>query len=204
MARLTLLTKAIRIFRKSGGILTMTQALEQGIHRRTLYALRDSGKIERMARGLYRLTDLPAPSLPDLLPVAKKIPKGVVCLISALSFHGLTTQIPHFVYIALPQKGKKPSLDYPPLRVFWYTPKMLETGVETRQIDGCKILIFNREKTLIDCLKFRNKIGLDIFLEAFKFYWTDKKRNLDKLVEYAKIFRVYKIIKPILETFIHV
>jgi predicted transcriptional regulator of viral defense system len=124
---------------------------------------------------------MPEPSLPDFIPVAKKITNGVICLISALAVHEITTQIPHFVYVAIPSASHRPAISHPPMRYFWYNEKLLNTGVEERTIDGCKIRIFDVEKTLIDCVKFRNKIGLDILLEALKMYWYKGSADLDKL-----------------------
>lgn len=193
---------ALAVFREAGGILTMSEALSMGIHRRELYALRDRGDLEIISRGLYRLAAIPAPSLPDFIPVAKKIPSGVICLISALAFHEITTQIPHFVYVALPCKAHKPVISYPPMRYFWYTDKLLTTGVQEHTLDGCTFKIFDVEKTLIDCVKFRNKIGMDVVLEALKMYWQSRKTDLDKLFEYAKLFRVEKVLKPIMETIV--
>jgi predicted transcriptional regulator of viral defense system len=194
--------RAAVIFKKAGGILTMSEAIAYGIHRRELYKLRDKGVLEVISRGLYRLSIMPEPSLPDFIPAAKKIPNGVICLISALAFHEITTQIPHFVYVALPSNAHKPTISYPPMRYFWFTEKLLKTGVEKHVINGCIIKIFDIEKTLIDCLKFRNKIGMDIVLEALKMYWRSKKANLNKLFQYAKLFRVEKFLKPIMETII--
>ncbi len=194
------LENAIETFRRAGGVLTMSEAVERGIHRRKLYALRDQGSLEIISRGLYRLADMPDFSLPDFIPIAKKVPHGVICLVSALAFHEITTQIPHFVYVALPSKAHRPSLFYPPMRVFWYSQQLLVTGVEEHLIDGCSIKVFNVEKTLVDCVKFRNKIGMDVVFEALKMYWESGSANLNLLFEYAKLFRVEKIIKPIMET----
>ncbi len=180
----------------------MSEAMSLGIHRRELYILRDKGELEVISRGLYRLREMPEPSLPDFIPVAKKIPNGVICLISALSFHEITTQIPHFVYVAIPSTAHKPAISYPPMRYFWYSKKLLASGIEEHRMDGCSIKIFDVEKTLIDCVKFRNKIGMDVVLEALKMYWHSKKTNLDKLFEYAKLFRVEKILKPIMEAIV--
>lgn len=202
MKKKSKLELAIAAFRDAGGILTMSEAIAVGIHRRELYALRDRGDLETLSRGLYRLVDMPDPSLPDFIPVAKKIPHGVICLISALAFYEITTQIPHFVYVALPSQGHKPVISYPPMRYFWYSPKLLKTGVQEYSIDGCTIMIFDIEKTLIDCVKFRNKIGMDVVLEALKMYWQSGKANLEKLFKYAKLFRVDKVLKPIMEVIV--
>jgi predicted transcriptional regulator of viral defense system len=199
MKKRSKLELAIAIFRKAGGVLTMSEAIKAGMHRRELYALRDRGDLEVVSRGLYRLVDMPDPALPDFIPVAKKIPHGVICLISALAFHEITTQIPHFVYVALPRHAHKPSIAHPPMRYFWYSPKLLSTGVQEHAIDGCTVMIFDVEKTLVDCVKFRNKIGMDVVLEALKMYWQSRKINFDKLFEYAKLFRVEKVLKPIME-----
>ena len=121
MKKKSKLELATAAFREAGGILTMSEAIDIGIHRRELYALRDKGDLEVVSRGLYRLVDMPAPSLPDFIPVAKKIPHGVICLISALAFHEITTQIPHFVYVALPSQAHKPMISHPPMRYFWYS-----------------------------------------------------------------------------------
>lgn len=198
----TKIEEAVEAFRKAGGILTMSEAIQLGIHRRQLYYLRDSGQLEVISRGLYRLIEMPEPSLPDFIPVAKKIPQGVICLISALAFHEITTQIPHFVYVALPSDAHKPVIPYPPMRYFWYTETLLTTGVEEHSMDGCIIKIFDIEKTLVDCVKFRNKIGMDVVLEALKMYWQRRGSNIDKLFEYAKLFRVERILKPIMETIV--
>lgn len=202
MKKKSKLESAIAAFREAGGILTMSEAMTVGIHRRELYALRDRGELEVVSRGLYRLNDMPDPSLPDFIPVAKKIPHGVICLISALAFHEITTQIPHFVYVALPSQAHKPAIFHPPMRYFWYSQKLLNTGVQEHSIDGCTVMIFDVEKTLVDCVKFRNKIGMDVVLEALKMYWHSRKTNLEKLFEYAKLFRVEKILKPIMETIV--
>ena len=193
---------AIAVFRKAGGILTMSEAIALGIHRRELYSLRDRGDLEMMSRGVYRLVEMQEPSLPDFIPVAKRIPSGVICLVSALAFHEITTQIPHFVYVALSSRSHTPKVAYPPMRYFWYTKKLLTTGIEEHKIDGCNVKIFDVEKTLIDCVKFRNKIGMDIVLEALKMYWRQGKADLGRLFKYAKLFRVEKILKPMIEVIV--
>ncbi|MFZ4098782.1 MAG: type IV toxin-antitoxin system AbiEi family antitoxin domain-containing protein [Chlamydiia bacterium] len=177
----------------------MSEALALGIHRRELYALRDRGDLEVLNRGLFRLTDMPAPFSPDFITVTKRIPKGIICLISALSFHELTTQIPHSIYVAMPAKGHRPSLSHPPMRHFWYGKTLLETGVVEHLIDGCTIRVFDIEKTLVDCVKFRNKIGQDVVLEALNMYWRRRGPRLDLLFRYAKLFRVDHVMRDILE-----
>lgn len=194
--------KSLRSLRKAGSIFRMSEALCLGIHRRDLYRLRDEGELEMLSRGLYRFKEGPEPSHPDFIPAAKKVPQGVICIISALAFHGITTQIPHFVYLAIPRNAYKPTISYPPMRYFWYSEKLLQTGVEVHHMDGFTFKIFDVEKTLVDCVKFRNKIGMDIVLEALKMYWRRGKPNINKLMAYAKLFRVAHILRPIMETII--
>lgn len=196
------LKMTLRSLRNAGGIVRMSEALRLGIHRRDLYKLRDAGELEMISRGLYKLKDAPEPSLPDFIPAAKKVPQGVICLISALAFHEITTQIPHFVYLAIPRSAYKPTISYPPMRYFWYSEKLLKTGVEVHRMNGFIFKTFDVEKTLIDCVKFRNKIGMDIVLEALKMYWRRGSTNINKLMAYAKLFRVEHILKPIMETII--
>ncbi len=148
---------AIAIFREHGGILRTGQALQLGIHPRTLYNMRDSGTLERISRGVHRLADLPPLSDPDLVSVATRIPAGVICLISALAFHRLTREIPHYVYLALPRGDRPPRLGHPPLRVFWLSDAVFGAGVETRTLDAVPIRIYSPAKTIADCFKYRNR-----------------------------------------------
>jgi predicted transcriptional regulator of viral defense system len=184
---------------KHGGVIRTAQAIRAGIHPRTLYALRDSGFLERLERGLYRLADLPALGNPDLVTVRLKVPSGVVCLVSALAFHEITTQIPHEVSIALPHHTELPRLEFPPVRVYWFSTKAIEAGVETHELDGVPVRIFSPEKTLADCFKYRNKIGLDTAVEALRFYRERKRLNVDALMRYAAIDRVQRVMRPYLE-----
>jgi len=194
--------KAIELFKKNQGLLRTAEAIRLGIHPRTIYQMRDEGLLEQLAKGTYRLVEVPDFSEPDLVLVSKKIPQGIICLISALAYHEITTQIPHFVYVAIPTKARPSRLDYLPLRYFRYSEKVYTSGVETKLIGGYPIKIYNIEKTLADCVKFRNKIGMDVVIEALKMYWQRKGTHIDKLYEYAKINRVEKILQPIMETIV--
>ena len=117
-----------------------------GIHPRILYRLRDTGHFEQLSRGVYRLTSSEATSNPDLVTVATRIPKAVICLISALAFHEITTQIPHHIAIALPTNAKAPSLDYPPIQAHKFSAASYQAGIEPHQIDGAYIKIYSPEK----------------------------------------------------------
>ena len=191
--------RAIKVFRRHGGVLRTSEAIWLGIHPRTLYAMRDAGVLECLSRGLYRIADLPHLSNPDLVAVALKVPKGVICLISALAYHELTTQIPHEVYLALPRGAEPPRLDHPPIRIFWFTGKAFAEGIDTHKVDGVPVRIYGVEKTLTDCFKYRNKIGLDTAVEALKAYVSGRRIDIDKLMVYARTCRVEKVMRPYLE-----
>jgi len=187
------------IFRSHGGQLRMSEAVKYGITRYMLYSLRDKGVVEQVSRGIYRLVDLPPISNPDLVTVALRFPNAVICLVSALSYHGITTQIPHSVSVSVSRESRLPSLDYPPLSVHRFSEPAYSSGIEEHQIDGVPVKIYTPEKTLADCFKFRNKIGMDVVLEALKLYRVNTKFNIEMLLKYAKICRVEKVIRPYLE-----
>lgn len=187
------------IFRSCGGQLRMSEAIERGISRYMLYALRDKGVIEKVSRGVYRLVELPPIGNPDLVTVGLRFPKAVICLGSALAYHEITTQVPHRVSVAVPRGSRQPSLDYPPLSVHRFSELAFRAGIEEHQIDGISIKIYSPEKTLADCFKFRNKIGMDMVLEALKLYKARKPFKLDALLKYATICRVQKVMHPYLE-----
>lgn len=193
------LQKAVAVFKRHGGILRMADALRSGISRTTLYALRDAGLTEQLSRGLYRLADTTPLGNPDLVTVAAKVPKAVICLVSALAFHELTTQIPHEVYIAIPRNAEAPRLDHPPVRSFRFSGRAFSEGIETRQIDDMPVRIYGREKTLADSFKYRNKVGLDTTLEALRLYKEQGRINVDALMRYAAVCRVTKVMRPYLE-----
>jgi len=188
-----------KIFLKAGGQLRMSEAIRSGITRYMLYSLRDKGVIKRMSRGIYRLSELPPISNPDLVTVSLRFPNAVICLVSALAWHDITTQVPHVVSVALPKNARMPSLDYPPLRAHKFSPEAYKSGMEEHLIDGVPVQVYNPEKTLADCFKFRNKIGMDVVLEALKLYRTRKKFDPGELLKYAKICRVEKVMRPYLE-----
>jgi len=189
----------VAVFRKHGGILRTSQALQAGIHPSTLYSMRDDGTLEAVSRGVYRLVDSEPPGNPDLVTVATRVRGGVICLISALAFHELTTQIPHEVHVALQRGAEIPRLEYPPIRIYWVSGQAYSAGVETHELEGVSARIYSPEKTLADCFKFRNKIGLDTAVEAVRFYRERRSVNMDALMRYAKICRVEKVIRPYLE-----
>jgi predicted transcriptional regulator of viral defense system len=191
--------KATAVFRQHSGTMRMAEAVRAGVHRRTLYTLRDAGIVEQLSRGLYRLTDAPPLGNPDLVTVARRVPRGVLCLVSALAFHDLTTQVAHEVYLAISRRSEPPRLDYPPVRVFRFGARAFAAGVETHEIDGTPVRVYSREKTLADCFKYRNKIGLDTAVEALKRYRQQGRIDAEALLSHARTCRVANIMRPYLE-----
>lgn len=190
---------ASQIFRKHGGTLRTSEILRLGVHPRTLYHLRDSGRVNQLSRGVYRLADLPPLEHSDLATIARRVPAGVICLISALSFHQITNEIPHEVYLAITTGKEKPKVDFPPTRVFHFSPESYAAGIEEHVLDKVKIKIYSREKTIADCFKFRNRIGLDVALESLR-QCISKGGSRKKILEFAGICRVEHVIRPYLES----
>ena len=192
-------TEAAAVFREHGGVLRTMEAVRLGVHPRTLYAMRDAGALEQLGRGLYRLANLPPVGNPDLVAVALLVPDGVLCLLSALAVHEITTQIPHEVYVALKRGARPPRLDHPPVRVFWFTGKAFVEGIETHELDGIDVRVYGAAKTVADCFKYRNKLGIDTALEALKLYLRDKRGRPDELIRFARVCRVEKVMRPYIE-----
>ncbi len=205
MSEATTLHKAIALFKQHGSVLRTKEAMDLGINSRTLYRMRDKGYIEMLRRGLYRLIDDNADTLyTDLIVVAKRYPKGIICLLSALFFHGLTTQIPRRVCIAYQQDWWQPKSDYPPIQIFRYTKKAFEKGIEYHMLNGVKVPIYSPLKTVVDCFKFRNQVGLDIAIEALKDYWhSHPEASVNDILKMARVCRVDKIMLPYIEAITH-
>lgn len=187
------------MFREHGGALRMSEALRLGMNRRTLYAMRDAGVVQLLSRGLYRLTALEPLGNPDLVTVAARVPQGVICMISALSFHELTTQVPHTIDVALERGTRKPRLDYPPTRFFWFSGPAFTDGIETHPLDAVPVRIYDPEKTLTDCFRYRNRLGMDLVLEALRLWRERRPKKLDALLKYARMRHVERALLPYLE-----
>ena len=177
----------------------MSEAIGHGMTRYMLYALRDRGVIEAVSRGVYRLAGLPQMSNPDLVTVSLRYPNAVICLVSALAYHDITTQIPHEVSVAVPRGSRAPALDYPPVRAHRYAREAYESGIETHRIDGVSVRVYSPEKTLADCFKFRNRIGMDVVLEALKLHRERNGFDLPALLDCARACRVERVMRPYLE-----
>jgi len=191
--------RTLALFQSNGGVLRTGQALALGIHPRTLYALRDEGKLEKMARGLYRLADLVPLTEPDLVTVALRVPRAIICAISALAFHGLTNQIPHVVDLAIRPGDSTPRIEHPPIRVFRFGGRARELGVETYDIDDVAVRIYSLSKSVVDAFRLRNRIGKDVAIEALRAYHRHDAFDVNELLAYARICRVASVMRPYLE-----
>jgi len=192
--------QAKEIFLQHNGLLRSSQAQNLGINAKTLEDMVNAGLLVKEARGLYRLAEKEPPANPDLVHVTRRIPDAVICLISALAVYGITTQIPYKVYIALPRKNRKaPRIEYPPLEIVWLQDEPYYAGIVNYSIDEFEVAIYDLEKTIADCFKFRNKIGNDVAIEALTNYMKRPKPDINRLVKYARIDRVQNILNPYLE-----
>jgi predicted transcriptional regulator of viral defense system len=178
-----------------------TQDLEHlGVSRRALKELSDRGIIERIGRGLYRVAGSEVTEHQSLVEACKRVPHGVVCLLSALRFHGLTTQNPFAVWLAIDRKAWQPRVDYPPLQVVRFSGEALRSGVETHILQGVQVRVYSPAKTVADCFKYRNKIGLDVAIEALRDCVERKLCTFDDLWRFARICRVANVMRPYLES----
>src|SRR3989338_4784906 len=191
--------KQIRLLLKKQGTVRSQDFSEHDIPRVLLSRMVKRGEIERVERGLYRSPNTQMSEKETLVSVALKVPRAVFCLLTALQFYELTTQLPRQVWIAMPHGSRKPRIDYPPLQMIRLTGKTYSEGVNTVVCDQVPIRIYSPAKTVVDCFKFRNKIGLDVALEALKDVLHQKKATSDELYHFAKIERVQKIILPYME-----
>lgn len=181
-------------------LLRPKDAVSGGYSRMYLAQLAKRGELRKIGRGLYASPLRKETEESCLAEIATKHPRSVVCLLSALSLHGLTTQAPHEVWLAVGSKERAPKMDYPPIRVVRFGGDTLTEGSEVKVIEGIPVQITNVPKTIADCFKFRNKIGLDVALEALKEAWRDKRVNMDDLWHYAQLCRVQNVMRPYLES----
>jgi len=190
--------KALKLARRRQGLSTRDLAAA-GIHRQVLSRLVAAGELERIARGHYRLPDHSLTEQHGLAIAGAAVPHGVVCLLSALQFHGIGTQLPSEVWLAIDRRARRPALKHPPLRIVRYTGAALTEGVETHSVEGQRVRVYGVAKTLADCFKYRNKIGLDVALEALREAWRARRFTMDELERYAVICRVQRVMRPYLE-----
>ncbi len=167
-----------------------------------LTRLYHAGKLQRISRGVYALPNQSVTEHHSFAVAAKQIPHGVICLLSALRFHDLTTQAPYEVWIAIDRKAHKPNLGWPPIRVFRFSGRGLVEGVERREIEGVEVATYGVAKTVADCFKYRNKIGLDVAIEALRDAYRSRKTTMDEIYRFAKICRVANVMRPYLEAIV--
>jgi predicted transcriptional regulator of viral defense system len=180
-------------------LLRPSDAVAHGRSRQYLAQLARKGLLHKVARGLYALPQRQASEFASLAEIASKYPQVQVCLLSALAFHGLTTQAPFEVWIAVGNKSRAPRPDYPPLRIVRFSGAALSEGVEVHDIEGIAVHVTSVAKTIADCFKYRNKIGLDVALEALKEAWHAKRVTMDELWHFGQICRVHNVMRPYLE-----
>lgn len=173
---------------------------ERGLPSVALTRLVRQGLLIRVGRGLYALPGRSVSEHGSLAEIARKHPQAVVCLLSALRVHELTTQLPFEVWLAIPNKARAPKMDYPPLRIVRFSGAALTDGIEEHPIDGVTVRVTSVARTVADCFKFRNKIGLDVAMEALQEAWRAKRVSMDKLWRYASLCRVSNVMRPYLES----
>lgn len=190
----------IDFLRREGGLASYAEISKAGFNKALLKTSLKANRVSRLDRGLYKLSQGMSISNPDFVAVSIKIPKGVICLLSSLSFHEATNEIPKYVDVAIPRGTHANKINYPPIRFYRFDSKSWEAGIEIHEISGHKVRIYCLAKVVADCFKFRNKIGADVAREALKIAVTEKHVNPKEIMRYAKICRVDNIIKPMLET----
>ena len=184
---------------KKAGIIRSRDLERAGVSRTQIRRLRERGVIERVGRGLYRKAGATIDQRNDLAEAARLVPGGTVCLLSALRFHGLTTQNPFEVWLAINRKAWRPRPSHPPLRLVYLSGVALSEGVEEHDVQGVRVRVFSAAKTVADCFKFRNKIGTDVAVEALRDYRRVHPKGLEAVWRFAEIDRVTRVIRPYLE-----
>ena len=185
---------------KACGPMRGIELSDSGIHPETLARMLKDQTLTRVTRGLYQLTDAEVTAPHNLTEVAKLVPKGVICLVSALQFHDLTLQMPGRVWLAIGAKARKPKFDYPPTRVVRFGPQALSLGVQTHTVDGVPVPIFDPAKTVVDCFRFRQQVGFDVALEGLHNVVRSGKAKPAQIVDYARKIRIWSVLRPYLET----
>ena len=190
--------EALRVIRRLGVVRTADLAA-YGIPRARLYSLVRSGAVERHGRGTYAAAGHALTANHSLVQVAKRAPRAVICLLTALRFHNLTTQHPAEVWVALAEKARAPRLDYPRLRIARFSGLALTEGIETHRIEGVEVRIYSAAKTVADCFKYRNKVGIDVSVEALRDFTRRHRGGANDLARFARICRVSRVMQPYLD-----
>ena len=201
MPQLDVTQRVLRLAGRRGSI-TRQEVIGAGIHTQVLSRLVHAGNLERVSRGHYRLPDAPTTEHHGLALVAAGVPRAVICLLSALSYHGVGTQLPHEVWIAIDRRSRRPALSYPKLRVLRFSGQALSAGIETHRIEGETVKVYGVAKTLADLFKYRNKVGLDVCMEALRDAWRARRFTMKEMHRYAGICRVERVMRPYLEALV--
>ncbi|MBU1044233.1 MAG: transcriptional regulator [Candidatus Omnitrophica bacterium] len=192
--------KIIEYFKSHGGVARFSSIRKAGFHPDMIKKIENEKKVEKIGKGLYRLVGDNLGSHPDYVIASLQASKGVICLLSALYFYSATNEIPRFVDMAILAGSRANKIKYPPVKFYRFSPDTWKTGIEQYKIEGHTIKIYSLAKTVCDCFKFRNRIGINVAREALKIAVGEKHIKPSVIMEYAKICRVDRIIKPILET----
>jgi len=185
---------------KRNGILRPSDFMVHGIHPATLARLVEEGVLARRSRGLYELADAEVELNHSLAEVARRVPKGVICLISALQFHQITLQVPSSVWMAIGEKARKPRINRPAARFVRFGGRALTSGIKTHIIASVPVPIFEPAKTVVDCFRFRSTVGLDVALEALRMALRSGKATPDAIAKYARTLRIWSVLRPYLES----
>jgi len=194
--------KIYNIAKVSNGFIRTGDLLRAGIRNENISILLKLGEIEKIKHGLYRLLQAPVSEYDTIIQATHCLPRGVVCMLTALSYYGLTTVTPRDVNVAIENNRKFVLPSYPPIKLYYYTQEMYVAGISTIIIDGAEIKIYDKEKTLCDCIKFRQQIGMDVVKEAMREYLHNSSRDLEKLKIYSKICRVKTTLEKYMEILI--
>ncbi|MCD4693633.1 MAG: type IV toxin-antitoxin system AbiEi family antitoxin domain-containing protein [Calditrichales bacterium] len=194
--------KAINIFKENYGYAYLKDLKAAGIHTSTIRKLIQQGTIVKIKPGLYKLSDLPQVENQGMIDIYMAMPKAVVCLTSALAYYELTTFLPGIITISLPRDEKPVKLSYPPQQIFYFSYKNYIMGIKKIKTESGYFNIYEKEKTIADCFRYRNKMGLDIALEGLNNYLSKPEYDINKLTEYARKGRMYKTMKPYMEAFL--
>lgn len=199
-----IMNNIIKYFLDHSGYARMRDLKEASFHTRDIAKLLKEGKIEKIKPGYYRLTDM---NHPDHIPqsfidVVHLVPKGVICLLSALEYHNLTTFNPSEVYVAIPQSEKFPEIKYPPIRGYYFPKRFYSEGIEYIESKNIKIKIYSAEKSIADMFRYRKKLGEDIAIEALKTYLARKEANINRLYEYAETCQVKTVMNPYIKAIV--
>jgi len=187
---------------RTRGLISAREVANLGIHTQLLTRLVEEKLLERVARGHYRLPGHPVTENHGLVIAAMAVPSGVICLLSALRFHGLGTQLPSEVWLAVDRRARRPTLRFPPLRVVRFTGPALTQGIESHRVEGRPVRVYGVAKTLADCFKYRHKIGLDVALEALREGWRERRFEMEEIHAFARICKVENTMRPYLEALV--